>query len=294
MTSETAKTRAAFLGLGEMGARMAWRLINAGYDLALWNRSPDKTKPFVGRARIADSLVDAVRDAEFIFMCLLDGAVVEDVVFGAKGAATGAAPNACFVDFSTVAPALARSADARLRNAGRGTWLDAPVSGSIGGAEAGTLAIMCGGAVSDLERATPLLNVMARRVTHFGPVGAGLVAKLCNQTIVASQIAAVAEAVHLAMRSGLDAQKLAGALQGGWADSTLFQLFAPRFAGADLAPLGQIYTMLKDAELALKAASDLHAELPVLSAAASAYRKAGRAGYMERDLTALMQAFSVA
>lgn len=292
MTTEVAKTKAAFLGLGEMGARMAQRLVEAGYDLAVWNRSPDKAKPFVGRARIADSPADAARDAEFIFMCLLDGAVVEHVVFGPKGIVEGAASNACIIDFSTIAPALARSADERLRKAGRGAWVDAPVSGGIAGAEAGTLAIMCGGDVAALERATPLLNVMARRITHFGSVGAGLVAKLCNQTIVASQIAAVAEAVHLALRSGLDAQKLAGALQGGWADSTLFQLFAPRFAGSDLAPLGQIYTMLKDADLALKAASDQQTHLPVLSAAANMYRNAGEAGHMDRDLSALMQAFS--
>jgi len=291
MTKEMAKTKAAFLGLGEMGARMAQRLVDVDYDLAVWNRSPDKAKPFVGRARIADSPADAARGAEFIFMCLLDGAVVEDVVFGPRGAVESTASNACIIDFSTIAPAQARSADQRLRKADRGAWLDAPVSGGIAGAEAGTLAIMCGGTVADLERATPLLNVMARRITHFGHVGAGLVAKLCNQTIVASQIAAVAEAMHLAARSGLDAQKLATALQGGWADSTLFQLFAPRFAGLDLPALGQIFTMLKDADLALKAASDRRIHLPVLSAAANMYRTVGKAGHMERDLSALMQAF---
>ena len=271
--------RLAFLGLGEMGVRMAQRFIDHGYDIALWNRSAEKMKPFAKTsARCCESPAEAAKGAAFVFLCLLDTKVVNSVVFGASGVVEGLMPEACIVDTSTIDPVWVRNADARLQAQRSARWIDAPVSGGVGGAQAGTLSILCGGPVEDIERLRPVLGVLAKRVTHFGAVGSGLMAKLCNQTIVATHIVAIAEAISLAKHAGLDPLLLVEALQGGWADSTLLGLFGPRFAGRDLPPLGQIYTMLKDADMALNTAHVAGGVMPVLAAAAEVYRATGQSG----------------
>ncbi|MGF6937535.1 3-hydroxyisobutyrate dehydrogenase-like beta-hydroxyacid dehydrogenase [Paraburkholderia sp. UCT70] len=150
----------------------------------------------------------------------------------------------------------ARRAGRRTARAGTGTsrdgasigWIDAPVSGGVAGATAGTLAIMAGAAASDLAAVRPLLDANAPRVMHMGEVGAGQTAKLCNQAIVTATVAAIAEAVSLAQRSGIDAAKLPEALAGGWADSVLLRTFVPRMTQSGLAPIGALRTFQKDVD----------------------------------------------
>lgn len=193
MTGEAEKKKIAFLGLGLMGFPMSRRLARAGYRLTVWNRDAAKAKPLEAEgAAVAASATDAVRDADIVFTMMTNGDVVGTVLFDG-GVADAMKKGAVLIDTSSVAPSIAREHSARLADIGI-RHLDAPVSGGVVGAEAGTLAIMAGG---DADVVAGLADVFAvlGRVTHVGPSGAGQVCKLANQQIVAVTIGAVAEAM---------------------------------------------------------------------------------------------------
>lgn len=241
-------TKFGFVGTGLMGAPMAGRLLTAGYDLTVWNRTRAKIEPLLKNgAHEAASPADVARAATVVFACVTDGRAMEAAVFGPGGIAAGAREGAVLVDFSSIAPDITRDIAARLFERTGMTWVDAPVSGGVPGAEAGTLAIMAGGAETDVERVRPAVMAMAARFTHMGPIGAGQTTKLCNQVIVGCTMAVLAEAARLATNAGVDAARLPEALAGGFADSKPLQIFLPRMvAGQHEPPLGHVYTMLKD------------------------------------------------
>ncbi|ACD16715.1 6-phosphogluconate dehydrogenase NAD-binding [Paraburkholderia phytofirmans PsJN] len=167
-------------------------------------------------------------------------------------------------------------------------WIDAPVSGGVAGATAGTLAVMAGGAAADVEAVKPLLGAYASRVTHMGDVGAGQTAKLCNQTIVTATLAAIAEAVSLAQRSGLDASRLTEGLAGGWADSVLLQTFVPRMTQTGLAPIGAFRTFQKDIDTVAATAYETGTPMPVSSTVQQLLRLGAAMGLGEADLSAFI------
>jgi NAD binding domain of 6-phosphogluconate dehydrogenase len=174
-----------YLGLGMMGFPMARRLLNAGFEVSVWNRSGGKAAGLVETgARLASSPRDVASAASIIFICVTNAKSVEEVVFGTEGLAAVAGGGKLVVDFSSIHPDAARAIAARLKAANGMRWIDAPVSGGTKGAEEGTLAVMAGGDVADIERVRPYVLTMARRLTHMGPIGAGQTAKLCNQVIV--------------------------------------------------------------------------------------------------------------
>ena len=175
-----------FAGIGLMGLPMCRRLLAAGYPLTVWNRNPDKCAPLVAAgARHVSSPADLCAHADIVMLCLADTAVVREVVFGTGGIAEGAKNGQLLVDFSSLEPTATREMAAALAEKSGMDWLDSPVSGGVVGAEAGSLAIMVGGAAADLERVRPVLLSLGQRVTHMGGVGAGQVTKACNQMIVA-------------------------------------------------------------------------------------------------------------
>jgi 3-hydroxyisobutyrate dehydrogenase len=206
-------------------------------------------------------------------MCLADTHAVEAAVFGPAGIAEGIGAGAVLVDFSSMAPDATRAFAARLKAARGAEWVDAPVSGGVAGAEAGTLAVMAGGDPVAFARVAPFVAAMAARFTHMGPVGAGQTTKLCNQVIVGSLMCVIAEAARLASNAGIDALKLPEALAGGWADSKPLQICLPRMVKAiHDPPLGAAWTMLKDLDTAHDAARRTNTPLPVSSAAAEVFR----------------------
>jgi 3-hydroxyisobutyrate dehydrogenase len=168
-----------YLGLGLMGAPMTRRLLAAGYEVAIWNRSAAKAAALleVGAQRAA-SPRDVLTGVSIVFMCLTDAAAVEDVIFGPEGLAATGGAGKLVVDFSSIHPDAARDIAARLKSANGMSWIDAPVSGGTKGAEEGTLAVMAGGDAADVERVRPYILAMARRLTHMGPIGAGQTTKL--------------------------------------------------------------------------------------------------------------------
>ena len=265
-----------YLGLGMMGFPMSRRLIEAGHEVTIWNRSAGKAKALVDAgARLVASPREVANSASIIFMCVTDAAAVEEVVFGSDGLAAVPSIGKLAVDFSSIHPDKARAIAARLKSANGMGWIDAPVSGGTKGAEEGTLAVMAGGEAADIERVRPYVLAMARRLTHMGPTGAGQTAKLCNQVIVGCAMAVLAEATRLAVNSGIDAARLPEALAGGFADSIPLQLFVPRMVrGIHSPPLGHIATMLKDLDTVGEVAHDTSTPVPMAALAAQLFRLA--------------------
>ena len=283
-----------FIGLGLMGGPMTGRLLEAGYDVTVWNRSSGKIISAVENgATKAANVAELVSAVDLVLMCLTDTTAVEKVVFGDDGVVSGAADDKLLVDFSSMRPDVTRKFAARLKLETGMAWVDAPVSGGAQGAAAGTLAIMAGGEVEDIERVRPIVAAFSQRFTHMGEIGAGQVTKLCNQIIVASNVATVAEAISFAEKSGVvDATKLADALKGGWADSQPFQILAPRFAARKTKQkIGAVDLMLKDIDTARDLAIENGALLPMAALASEAFRKISSMGLGDSDIGEIMTLF---
>jgi 3-hydroxyisobutyrate dehydrogenase len=274
-----------YLGLGMMGFPMARRLLNAGFEVAVWNRSAGKAAALVeAGAKPAANPREMAATATIIFMCVTDAAAVEKVVFGPDGLAACPGDGKLVVDFSSIHPDKARAIAARLKAANGMGWIDAPVSGGTKGAEEGTLAVMAGGDAADIERVRPYVLAMARRLTHMGPTGAGQTTKLCNQVIVGCAMAVLAEATRLAVNAGIDATRLPEALAGGFADSIPLQLFVPRMAqGIHSPPLGHIATMLKDLDTVADVARNTSSPVPMATLAGQLFRLAKAARGADAD-----------
>ena len=282
-----------FIGIGLMGRPMTLRLLAAGHEVTVWNRSRDKLAPVLEKgARAAQSPAGVARACEILMMCVTDQHAVEQVLFGADGIVSGARPGLVVVDFSSIAPASARAFASRLEEKGIGL-VDAPVSGGVAGAEKGTLAIMAGGRAEPIERARPVVMHLAQRFTRMGDSGAGQTTKLCNQIIVGSLIAVIAEAVRLAEAAGVDAKMLPEALKGGFADSLPLQVFGARMAARTFEPsLGAVSIMLKDLENAAAVAKEKTVPLPMARTAAELYRLLTAQGRGEKEISMIVELLS--
>jgi 3-hydroxyisobutyrate dehydrogenase len=254
--------RVGFIGLGIMGGPMAANLLAAGYELTVWNRTAAKTEPLAAAgARMAGSPAEVAAASEVTFTCVTASADVEAVVLGPGGVIEGATPGSIVVDCSTIAPATARKVHARLAERGV-AMLDAPVSGGDVGAKAGTLAIMVGGDAETFERALPVLRAIGKTIVHVGPPGAGQVVKLCNQVAGGLNLLAMAEAISLCRRSGVDPAKMLEVVSAGAAGSWMLQHLGPRAVAGDFAPGFMVDLMQKDLGLVLEAAHETHTPLP--------------------------------
>ena len=212
--------RIAFLGLGVMGAPIARHLAEAGHQLIVYNRGPEKAKAWVERhgGIAAGSAAEAAAGAEAVIACVGADADVEQVTLGPNGAFGAMAEGALFIDHTTVSARLAR----RLAEAGGARGIeavDAPVSGGQAGAEQGKLAIMCGGSDAGMAAARPLMESYAGRIVHVGPAGHGQLTKMVNQICIAGVVEGLAEAIHFAKAAGLDTDKAFEAVSGGAAQS---------------------------------------------------------------------------
>lgn len=283
----------AFAGIGLMGLRMCQRLLAAGYPLTVWNRSPDKCAPLVAAgARQVDIPAELCAAADIVLLCLADTLVVREVVFGSGGIVEGARAGQLLVDHSSLEPAATRTMAAELEARSGMRWVDAPVSGGTAGAEAGSLVIMAGGRLEDVERARPVLMNLGQRLTHMGEVGAGQVTKACNQMIVACNALVIAEVVALAERSGVDASLLAPALAGGFADSKPLQFLAPQMANDEFEPVKwHVRTLLKDLDAAVQLSREQGSATPMTGLAAQLMRLHGSHGNLENDPATLINLF---
>ncbi len=222
-------------------------------------------------------------------ICVSDTPDVEAVLFGADGVAEGLAPGGLVIDCSTIAPGATRGFAERLAAQGV-AMVDAPVSGGSEGAQQGTLTIMVGGEEADVERARPVLAAMGTAITHMGPVGAGQSTKAVNQVILAGNYLGVAEGMVLAIKSGLDPEKVVAALSGGAARSWVLENRSGRMIADDY-PLGfRIALHLKDLTIALEQARAVGAALPVAALASQIEAGLVAKGHGDDDNSALARA----
>lgn len=285
--------RLGFIGIGLMGHPMTRRLLEAGFDVTVWNRTAAKAAPLGDAgARVAGSIAELMKAVDVVLLCLANTTVVEDVVFGEGGVAQHGRAEQRLVDLSSSDPAATRDFADWLESETGMRWVDAPVSGGVAGAEAGSLAIMCGGDAEDIEAIRPLLAPLSARVTHMGPVGSGQVTKVCNQMIVGCQAAVIAEMVALAEASGVDASRLTEALAGGFADSTPFRMLAPRMAASDFnEPPWHLRTLLKDLDMAVAQSQRSGSATPMSGLAAQLMRTHVGRGHAEHDPAILVEAY---
>ncbi len=287
MTADARRTRAiAFLGLGLMGAPMARRLLEAGFSVTVWNRDRAKADALQGDgATITPTPAEAVRDADIVFTMLTNGQAVGDVLFG-SGTANAMKRDAVLVDTSSIAPDMAKAHAQRLGELGIRS-LDAPVSGGVVGAQAGTLAIMAGGEAALVEELADVFAALGR-VTHVGPSGAGQICKLANQQIVAITIGAVAEAMVLVEAGGASREAFRNAIRGGFAESRILDLHGARMIARDFKPGGASSNQLKDLNAVAALAETLSLDLPLTARVREAFAGFVADGGGDLDHSALL------
>lgn len=229
--------RVGVVGLGTMGGPMAGHLLDAGHEVAVWNRTAAKGDALVERgARRAMTPADAATGADAVLVCVSDSPDLEAVVLGEGGVAEGIADGAVLIDCSTVAPSTERRIAEAL--AARGVEVvDAPVSGGSEGAQKGTLTAFVGGSDAAVAAARPVLEAFSKTITHLGPTGAGQAAKAVNQIVISGTYAALGEGLAYAERAGLPLEALVEALSGGAADSWILRNRSPNYI-AQRYPLG--------------------------------------------------------
>lgn len=263
-TTEDARSlRIALVGLGAMGLPMALNLLAAGHRVTSRSRDAGRTARFARAGGVVgDSWAEALDGADVVITVLPDGGVVRDLIERPDGMARCVGPGALMIDMSTTSPADARSAGARCAQLGI-DFIDAPVSGGVAGAEAGTLSIMVGGRDADLERARPVLEAVGRSITHVGPLGSGQVAKAANQLLVGATLTALGEAVLLLERSGVDPAVALGALTGGLAGSRILDAKGLQVVARELSPTFTARLHAKDMAIVRDASRDAGCVLPV-------------------------------
>ncbi len=285
------QTKIALLGLGLMGTGMAGRLLDAGYPLTVWNRTPGKAEALKARgARIAESPRQAARDAAVVISMLADVPVCRDVWLGRGEALEEIAPGTILVESSTVTVDWILELDRAAKEHGC-TLVDAPVTGSKPQAAAGQLLFLAGGAAQSLGKLDPILRAMGRDVVHVGPVGSGARLKLINNFLSGSQAAALAEAVSLVERSGLDPQKSLSVLTEGAPGSPIVKTLSGRMVSRQYDPQFVLRLMAKDLRYAVSEADQQSLDLDMGRAALRVFEHAIAAGQGDEDMSAVVEQF---
>jgi len=284
----TAAPSIGLIGLGIMGRPMGRNLLKAGYALTVHDVDRRAVDELVGDGATAGTSPRDVAVATDVLITMLpDSPQVSEVYAGAGGAFEALRPGWLAIDMSSIAPATARELAARAAAAGA-AMLDAPVSGGDKGAIAGTLSIMVGGSEAAFDRALPILQAMGRTIVHVGPAGAGQVVKVCNQVVVAVVIEAVAEALVLGAKSGVDPARIADVLQGGLAQTKVLELRRENMLSGRFDPGFRIRLHLKDLKNALDFARQAGVVLPATAEVEQLMQAARVAGREDYDHSGLL------
>lgn len=278
-------TPIAFIGMGLMGSRMATRLVQAGFSVAVWNRTQSACDVLLDMG--AHSLhLEKIADYPVILTCLADDQAVNHVY---EQIHHFLRPEQVIVDFSSLSVNQTKNLAERAQQL-QAIWIDSPVSGGTAGAEQGTLVIFAGGDESTIQNLSLIYNVLSQRVTRMGDTGTGQATKICNQLIVAANSALIAEAVALAHRAGVDTTLLAPALANGFADSKPFQILAPRMAQQVFEPVQwKVQTLAKDLNNAVELAKHYKLDIPVAHQALHQLHSHQQNGYAQSDLATMIK-----
>ncbi len=284
-------SRVAFLGAGLMGSAMVRRLLADGHEVCVYNRSARKAAPLAqAGARLAGSAAEAVTGASFIVSMLGDDTASRELWLGGDGVLAGSpAANPVAIEHSTLSHAWVLELHDTLSAAGL-PFVDAPVTGGLAGAAAGTLTVLAGAQGTVLERARPLFEAYARKVVHFGPPGAGTAYKLIVNLVATAQITALAEGYAMAERAGLDLGLVAATLCQGSVASPVVKYLVERLADGDHE---HVYFATrwrcKDAAYGLRLAAALGQSVPTCAAAGALFERAVQAGHSERNSSVIIE-----
>lgn len=280
--------RTGYIGLGLMGKPMARNLLKAGYALTVFNRSRPAMEELAAEgAGLAESARQVAEQSDIVFTNLPDSPDVEQVVLGPEGILAGARAGMVVIDNSTIKPETARHIAAQLAEA-QVTFLDAPVSGGDVGAIAGTLAIMVGGPRRVFEDMLPVFKVIGKKITWVGESGAGQVAKACNQIMVAAQMAAMAELLILAEKTGVDPRNVVAAIQGGAAQCWALDVKPERLFAGNRSPGFKAYMQHKDLGIIMDTARTYGVPLPSAGVHTQLYEAMLQMGMRDLDNSALI------
>jgi 3-hydroxyisobutyrate dehydrogenase len=266
------KEKIGFVGLGMMGLPMARNLVEDGYSVNVFDLNEatvNAAKDF--GATSSDSAADTATLSDIVITMVPDSEHVEAVIAGADGILEGLKPGSVVIDMSTIDPEMGKKM-ANLIEAKGSNFVDAPVTGGVGGAEAGILSILVGGNAEVFERALPVLNVLGGDVSHMGPVGSGHTTKIANQLIGVATLAGMAEAFVLAKKSGLDMQAFFDAVKNGAGRSWALETLGPKILDGDFTPGFMVKHMQKDLRLAGQLAAETGTALPTSTLIAQLYR----------------------
>ncbi len=280
--------KVGFIGLGIMGGPMAQNLMEAGHELVLYNRTPEKAEEIAGNgATVVESPREVAESCDVVVLMLPDSPQVEEIVEGENGVLEGIKEGALIVDMSTISPVVTRELAEKIEERGA-SMLDAPVSGGEPGAQQGTLAIMAGGSEEDFERARPLLEVMGDAITHVGPTGAGQTAKAANQIVVAVTLEGISEALVLASKAGVAPEKILEAISGGLAGSNVMEAKKENFLEHDFEPGFRVDLHHKDLGIALATGREYGVSLPVTAIVDQMLESLKTKGRGDRDHSAIL------
>lgn len=277
-----------------MGAPMAGHLAAAGHRVIAYNRTPSRADAWLAAqqakghdVQTASTSAEAAREAEMVFACVGNDADLKSIAFGPEGALDAMAAGTLFVDHTTVSANMARIVDDEARARGLSA-IDAPVSGGQAGAENGQLAIMCGGSIEAMARATPVMDAYAKSIVHVGDAGAGQTAKMANQMCIAGILAGLSEAMRLAEAAGLDMDKTYEAISGGAAQSWQMNNRWETMAKGEFDFGFAIDWMRKDLGYALDEARGLGLSSPISSLVDQFYAEVQAGGGGRKDTSALI------
>jgi|SRR5579862_1226672 len=283
------KPNIAFLGLGIMGSGMARRLLSNGFPLTVFNRNPDKTKSFAAEgAAVAGSPREAAAKAEVVISMVADDDASRAMWLGERGAFAGVRPGTVCIECSTVTVDVVREYAAAAREK-KCEFLDCPVTGSKMHAAAGELNFLVGGESAVLEKVRPVLAVMSKTITPLGPTGSGALVKLINNFVCGVQVAALAEALVLIERSGLDRGKSLEVLTNGAPGSPLVKMVSTRMTASDYTPNFLLKLMAKDLRYAVQEGKKSSVELETAAVALKRFQAAIGANLGEKDMAAVVE-----
>jgi len=279
-----------FLGLGLMGYPMARNLLRAGHQVALWSNTLSKAKQLAGEGKgvACDSPSQVAEQSDFIFLCVGDTKMSEDVLTGENGVIDGAKPESVVADASTIAPSASREIGRKLGSKGI-QYLDAPCTGSTPGAIAGSLTFMIGGDRAVYEKTKPFLEIMGKQFYYCGESGAGLEAKLTQNLILSNILQAFNEGIVLSTKAGIDPDLMLEILNNSAAKSGLISYKAPFVLKRDFTTNFSTKWMHKDVGLALDSAQEKGIPLPLTSLTHQMFQAAISEGYGELDMCSTIQ-----
>ena len=280
-----------FIGLGLMGQPMCLRLVQAGFTTTVWNRTKTKIQTLVDAgASAASSPAEVAANSDVVFLCLTDDAAVTEIVFGERGLVSGNLPQA-IVDFSTIGLKAARNFGAELKDSHGVTYIDAPVTGGVVGAEKGALTMFAGGEAGAVEDLMNILKHMATDIIYMGDCGTGQVTKICNQVMVMTTMVTMAEMIKLAEKGGVASQSLPEIFAPGFANSRILEVFGEQMASRDATLTGKLKVAQKDLDLILSLGRDTATSLPMSGIATQMVRLAIDKGLGENDITQFIRIY---